>query len=102
MSSPKLIELLFDTSGEFGDRDDAAMELGQFIESQVEAALATVAISPNSDADLVDRCGESLAEIWYRNGYVNDAMWAKLRPEAKAIAKAILAGRRPDLLSGLG
>jgi hypothetical protein len=98
----KLVELLLDTSAEFGDRDDAAMDLRRFNGPEVEAALASVASSSSSDADLVDRCGESLADIWCRNGRVNDLTWSKLRPEAKAIAKAMVTSQRPDLLSRLG
>ena len=58
-----LISVLLDTNAEFGDRSDAAMDLGEFDDEAAEEALASVANDPSSDADIVELCRESLAEI---------------------------------------
>ena len=94
----KLVELLLDTSAEFGDRDDAVIDHRQYNEPEVEMALAAVASSPSADVDLIGRCGESLAGIWCRNSHVNRATWMRFRPEAKAIEKQRF-NQRPDLVA---
>ena len=58
-----LINDLLDTNAEFGDRSDAAMDLGQFDGETAEQALASVANDPRCDVDLVELCRESLTEI---------------------------------------
>jgi hypothetical protein len=96
-----LIDLLLDKSSEFGDRDDAAIELSAFDEAEAEDTLAKVASDPASDARLVERCGEALAEIWMRKNTVDHATWNQLRPEARDISRAVIAARRPELIRDL-
>ena len=98
---PGLVELLRDTHAEYGDRDDAAMELGAFDNPEVEEALAAVAADPQSDSELADPCGESLAQIWIRKGTVNPGIWERLQPAARDVAEALLKSQRPDLLAQL-
>ncbi|MBM4153364.1 MAG: hypothetical protein FJ220_07580 [Kiritimatiellaceae bacterium] len=78
-----LIELLLDKNAEFGDRDDAAMDLAGFDEVSVEAAFVTVVQDMTEDDGIADRAGESLAEIWKRKGAWDATLVDRMHPEAK-------------------
>ena len=91
-----LIQVLLDPNAEFGDRDDAAMDLGAFDEIEVEKALAEVACDAAKEA-LADSCGESLAEIWCRRGHVTQDILIKLTPVSLRIAVATLEALCPPL-----
>ena len=97
-----LISLLLDRTAEFGDRDDAAMDLGTFDQLEVVSALATVAADPTEDDDLVARCGESLAQIWAKRGSVNEGMFERLRSTAQVEIRAYLRARAPELARTVG
>ena len=67
MKQPEgLIGVLLDSAAEFGDRDDAAMDLSEFDNQSVIDALQKVIDSKESDEDLVERCKESLNEMLLR------------------------------------
>ena len=78
-----LISVLSDPSAEFGDRCDAALDLGAFDEPEAEMALLSVTLDHQADADLVDHAGNSLWEIWSRKGTVSEALVARMHPEAR-------------------
>jgi hypothetical protein len=78
-----LIRLLLDKGAEFGDRDDAAMDLAGFDDPEAEEALTTVAQDLADDEDIVDRAGESLAEIWKRKGKWDSGIVAQMHPESR-------------------
>jgi len=65
-----LISVLLNSNAEYGDRDDAAMDLGSFDDPQAEDALLKVALDSSTDPDLADRCRESLMEIQRRKNNV--------------------------------
>jgi hypothetical protein len=92
-----LISVLLDTAAEYGDRDDAAMDLAAHDGEAVERALARVATDPGTDEDLADTCGQSLAEIWSRRNSLNDSVLVKLVPASLRIALRTLEVRSPDL-----
>ena len=52
----------------FGDRSDAAMDLGAFDEPEAVAALNRIVDDATEDPDLVDQCRESLLDIQRRRG----------------------------------
>lgn len=81
-----LIQVLLDIGAEFGDRHDAAMDLGAFDEVSVEEALARLACDKGTDDDLADACGESLAEIWCRKGDVTRDILIRLTPVSLRVA----------------
>jgi HEAT repeat protein len=78
-----LVRLLLDKGAEFGDRDDAAMDLGQFDEPVAEQALTTIVEDMSEDADIADAAGESLAEIWKRKSQWDADVVSRMHPEAK-------------------
>lgn len=78
-----LISVLSDSSAPFGDRCDAALDLGSFDDPEAEAALLNVVMDQQSDADLADNAGNSLWEIWSRSGKVSQAVVARMHPAAR-------------------
>jgi hypothetical protein len=92
-----LILVLLDSNAEYGDRDDAAMDLANFDGDEVESALAQVACDAASDPELADTCGESLAEFWARRGLVNGEILRALPPASRDIAIATLVVLAPEL-----
>lgn len=92
-----LIQVLLDVQGEFGDRQDAAMDLAVFDDEAVEQALAQVASDQSADEDLADSCGESLAEIWCRRNRVSQHVLVKLSPVGLRTALATLRACSPTL-----
>jgi hypothetical protein len=63
-----LIQVLLDKSAEYGDRDDAALDLWYFDDLRAERALAQVVADPTEDEDLADTCLDTLRQIWTRRG----------------------------------
>ena len=92
-----LIQVLLDDKAEYGDRHDAAMDLGAFDTEGVEEALARVACDEAIDEDLADACGESLAEMWCRKGNVTQAVLVRLAPASLQTALATLRSCAPNL-----
>lgn len=62
-----LISVLLDRLAPFGDRSDAAMDLGAFDEPEAAAALKQLAEDATEDPDLVEQCRESLMDIEHRS-----------------------------------
>jgi len=91
-----LITLLLDETAEFGDRDDAAMDLCQFNEPSVEVALLRIATSSDEDPELVERCGESLAAIWCRKNKLDRTKINYLQSAALSILTAYCRAHRPE------
>lgn len=96
-NSSGLIQVLLDFEAEFGDRQDAAMDLAAFDDETVEQALVSVACDKNSDDDLANSCGEFLAKIWCRKNLVNQQVLTELAPASLRIALATLQSCSPVL-----
>ncbi|MBC8026764.1 MAG: hypothetical protein H7Y89_12285 [Steroidobacteraceae bacterium] len=92
-----LIGVVLATSADFGDRHDAAQDLGAFDDPRAEAALALIACEENGDEDLSDAAGESLAEMWSRKGDVPAATLLRMNAVSRDIAMALLLARVPEL-----
>jgi|SRR5918992_846519 hypothetical protein len=90
-----LIGVLLDAGAEFGDRDDAALDLGEFDEPEAEAALLAVAADPATDLALAEMCVESLAEIWARKGELNLAGLRTLKGEVLSAALQLVEASQP-------
>jgi hypothetical protein len=78
-----LLGVLADRTAEFGDRHDAAMDLGAFDEPEVEVALLAVASDLSEDPDIADAVGESLHEVWHRKGKSEPRLVATMHPQAR-------------------
>jgi hypothetical protein len=78
-----LISVLLEVQAEFGDRHDAAMDLGGYDEPSAEEALLHVALKHEEDDGIADAAGESLLEIWKRKGKHDAALVARMHPAAQ-------------------
>ena len=67
-----LIGLLNDESARPEERDDAAIDLGKSDDPVALEALITFARRSDQDDMLMGSCGESIAQIWERQGAVYD------------------------------
>lgn len=91
-----LITLLLDKTSEFGDRDDAAMDLSEFDDAMSENALLRVATASDEDTELIERCGESLAAIWCRKNKLDRDAIKRLQPSALEILTVYFRTHRPE------
>lgn len=76
-----LISVLLDEQAQFGDRDDAAMDLAAYDEPAAEGALLTMALG--KDADLADSAGHAIWTIWQRKRKHDAEIVARMHPEAR-------------------
>ena len=83
-----LIGVLLDTNAPEGDRDDAAMDLGKYDDPAAEAALRQVGSDARTPEVIADSCGDSLGEIWARQGRSDLSLLDGLTPPARVIAAA--------------
>jgi HEAT repeat protein len=93
-----LVELLLDESAGGEERDDAAMDLGDFDDLVAIEALLRVGSDPDEPEYLRSTAGGSLAEIWVRTGEFQPAQLNELMADAFAEAIALLRKKRPDWL----
>jgi hypothetical protein len=63
-----LLSVLLDSGAPVADRDDAAMDLGDYDESEVLAALLQVGSNADESERVLESVGESIAEILLRSG----------------------------------
>jgi hypothetical protein len=93
-----LVRLLEDSTAGEDERDDAASALEFLSGPFVEAALIRTIRAGDFHSDLAQRCAESLAGIWAREGHVDPAFLAELRSLAKEEVFGILGARASHLL----
>lgn len=98
---PGLIRVLLEPAAAFGERDDAALDLGACDEPEAEHALLRVACDPSTDPKLADTCGEALGEIWCRKGKLNLEALQKLPEPARATALDVIESQRPEWVAQL-
>ena len=92
-----LTGILKDADAEFGDRDDAAIALASHNEQEALEALLITGSDPSTDPELADTCGESIAEIWSRQGAVDQTTLQRLTGVARIVALRTLKALSPDL-----
>ncbi|MFG3206675.1 hypothetical protein [Streptomyces sp. NPDC048192] len=93
-----LVRLIEDPSAREDEQDDAASDLEYLSGPFVEAALIRTIRAGDFSSDLAQRCAESLAGIWAREGRVEPAFLEELRSLAKEKVFGILGARAPHLL----
>ncbi|MGW2518959.1 hypothetical protein ACWC09_18495 [Streptomyces sp. NPDC001617] len=93
-----LVRLIEDPTAREDEQDDAASDLAFLSGPFVEAALIRAIRAGDFRSDLAQRCAESLAGIWAREGHVDPAFLAELRSLAKEEVFGILGVRAPHLL----
>jgi HEAT repeat protein len=97
-----LIDILFDESESTDVRDDAAIYLGDHDENEAIQALLRFAHKdfkvPQGDLAIKYTCGESIGNIWLRQGIFDRDVYNQLSTEAKQEIRNLFKLRRPDLL----
>ncbi|WP_406436678.1 hypothetical protein OHB14_61655 [Streptomyces sp. NBC_01613] len=93
-----LVRLIEDPTAREDEQDDAASDMEFLSGPFVEAALIRAIRAGDFRSDLAQRCAESLAGIWAREGHVDPAFLAELRSLAKEEVFGILGVRAPHLL----
>ena len=99
MNVEEAVEELLDNNLDLGTRIDLAMEFSSYDDPIIEDALMKIACDCSSEESLLDSCGESLGEIWARQGELPAKKLIKLKPIAKSIAKAtfnVLGGKHKN------
>lgn len=91
-----LLQVLTDMTASEAERDDAAMDLGKFDGEDVVRILVEVASDPSTEEMVCSSCGESLAEIFIRRGFIENDLLKKLRPEALCEATGLIKSKHPD------
>ena len=81
--SSQLVLVLLDKSAPFGDRHDAAMDLGGHDSLEVERALMQVAADCTEENEIADAAGESLWSMWVRAGNDFPDFVSAFHPEAR-------------------
>jgi len=84
-----LVSVLIDQSARIDERDDAAMDLSAYDEPVAIAALVEVASDPRTPTMVRESCGESIAEIWYRNSSFDEELFKALTTEARNEVKHV-------------
>lgn len=93
-----LIQLLFDSSASISDRDDAAIDLGNFDDDRVLNALISFATNSEVEDSIMDVCGESIARIWVKRKQFDAEAYKKLHPYAKHEAQGYIKENSPEWL----
>jgi HEAT repeat protein len=97
-----LIDWLYFKGLETEKKEQAILQIGQFdqlaaINALIEFASFNKDLSKSSDKLLV-KCGESIANIWLRNGGFDQSIFNSLPREAQKGVRNIFKLNRPDLL----
>jgi hypothetical protein len=91
-----LIDLLFDNTASITERDDAAMELGEFQDSQVREALIKKGKELNEDEIVLNSCGESLGVIWVSQNDFDELAYRALLGTTRYGAYIVIKSRKPE------
>jgi hypothetical protein len=94
----RLIAYLLDRNADLAGRDDCAMELAKYDENDAEQALLQIGADSSQDEVILDTCGESLGQIWVRQGRVDIVAVTSLNQTAREVALAVIQAKRPELM----
>jgi len=93
-----LISVLLNFTADLSERDDAAMDLGEFDNEEALSALYQVAKDHEENETLVSSCGESIAQIWLRRDYCNVNILELFHPTAYSEALSLISSQNKNLL----
>ena len=97
MNKKQFIDILLDPDTRDDEKDDAAMELGQFThDEEVESVLLNAANNSNLDEMIRATCGESLAEIWLERAKIDFIKLKTLNGIALNAALGLVKETRKD------
>jgi HEAT repeat protein len=93
-----LIEVLLDKNLREDERDDAAMDLGEYNDLRALEALIKVASDPDENMTVVDSCAESIGSILIERNEFDNSIIDGLAPVAKRILIKFIKTCKPDLI----
>lgn len=91
-----LVEVLLDKTARIDERDDAAMDLGEYDDNRGLEALLSVVLDPNEEPIIMDVCGESIAWIWVKRNYFDYDLYNKMNTIAKGAVYNYIAVTKPE------
>ncbi|WP_043932603.1 hypothetical protein [Bacillus sp. EB01] len=95
MDKEKLIEYLLDENIDDATRDDCAIDLSNFPEEDVIAALIKVANNLNGEEMIRASCGESIASIWLKIDKIDFEALKSLEKPAYSEAIGLIRNNKP-------
>lgn len=84
----RLIEVLIDRQARIDERDDAAINLGDFDDARALQVLLFVASDSSESEIVLASCGESIGAIWKRQAVWSDEQLERMTPIARRELKA--------------
>ena len=90
------IQILLNKTASISERDDAAIDLGNFDSEEALDALLSVARDKEDDDSIMDVCGESIAQIWVRRNQIDIEAYKNLHPYAQHEAKMYIEMNKPE------
>lgn len=94
-----LIDVLLDKTAREDERDDAAMDLGEYKDLRALEALSKIASDPNEHDVLVDSSAESFAEISVGLNVFNENLFRKMVPFAQEITFGYIMAHNPKVIN---
>ncbi len=93
-----LIDILLDKAGREDERDDAAIDLREYVDLRALLALTEIAADPNEDHSMVDNCAESIGEISVGLNQFYESEFRKITPSAQEIVFGFIMAHSPELI----
>ncbi len=94
-----LIDILLDKEAREDERQDAAMDLSEYIDQRALDALMKIATDPREDIVIVDDCAESIGEICVGLKYFDQESFRKLVPFAQKIVFGYIMYHNSELIN---
>jgi hypothetical protein len=92
----KLATILMDPTATITEKDDAAIDLGEFDEPEALTALITATQSEEIAEIVLASIGESIAQIWIRLDNFDSTLFNQLPREAQREAQSLIQANRPE------
>ncbi|RKZ50440.1 MAG: hypothetical protein DRR16_08595 [Candidatus Parabeggiatoa sp. nov. 3] len=94
----KLAAILVDSTATLTEKDDAAINLGEFDESEALTALIVAAQSEKVEEMVLASIGESIAQIWIRLDNFDSMIFNQLPRGAQREAHSLIQANRSEWL----
>lgn len=90
-----IIEVLLNRNAREDERDDAAMDLGNYDDDRALSALIKVATDPSENSEMIlNSCGESIASIFLKKEVRMQSIIHTLLPIARDGALAVIKSQK--------
>jgi len=91
-----LIDVLFDPTAREDEKDDAAMDLGDYNDNRALHALLKIASNFNETDIVLQSAGESIGRIWVKQNQFDIEEYKKLHPDAQSEIYAVIQVNKPE------